>query len=302
MYVIGTSGHIDHGKTTLIQSLTGIDCDRLPEEKEREMTIDIGFAHLDLPGFGTVSFSDVPGHERFIRNMVAGAWGVDLGLLVVAADDGWMPQTEDHFSVLQLLGIERIIAAIAKTDLVDTARTGEVERQVRERLDGTPYEGADIVMVSARTGDGVDVLKGAIESNLKQLSGARDTGKPYMYIDRVFASKGYGTVVTGTLRNGTLHENDTVFIHPGAREARIKRIESHYNAAAEGAPSRRTALNLSGVPSESIMRGHILYRKDFFTPSRDILARVRMLDPAKEPGNNRGVEVLIGTASVRGRL
>ncbi len=302
MYVVGTSGHIDHGKTTLIRALTGIDCDRLPEEKEREMTIDIGFAHMELPRFGTVSFIDVPGHERFIRNMVAGAWGVDLGLLVVAADDGWMPQTEDHFSVLELLGIERIIAAVAKIDLVEGSRTGEVERQVMDRLAGTPYEGSDIVRVSARTGEGIDRLKKAIEENLARLPGAEDADKPFMYVDRVFAPKGHGTVVTGTLRNGALRENDLVYLHPGKREARVKRIESHYHAETEGAPSRRTALNLTGVPSESIGRGHILFRKDFFTPSREILARVRMLDAAREPKNNMGVEVLIGTASVRGRL
>lgn len=302
MFVIGTSGHIDHGKTTLIQALTGIDCDRLPEEKEREMTIDIGFAHMELPRFGTVSFIDVPGHERFIRNMVAGAWGVDLGLLVVAADDGWMPQTEDHFSVLELLGIERIIAAIAKIDLADESRIGAAERQVRDRLAGTPYEGSDIVRVSARTGEGIDILKKTIETNLDRLSGIRNADKPFMYVDRVFAPKGHGTVVTGTLRNGVLHENDVVFLHPGRREARVKRIESHYHAEAEGAPSRRTALNISGVQSESIERGHILFRNDFFTPSREILARIRMLDPKREPRNNMGVEVLIGTASVRGRL
>ncbi len=302
MYVVGTSGHIDHGKTTLIRALTGIDCDRLPEEKEREMTIDIGFAHMELPRFGTVSFIDVPGHERFIRNMVAGAWGVDLGLLVVAADDGWMPQTEDHFSVLELLGIERIIAAIAKIDLVDGARIEEAERRVRERLAGTPYEGSDIVRVSARTGEGIDRLKKAIEENLGRLPGAGSAEKPFMYVDRVFAPKGHGTVVTGTLRNGALRENDLVFLHPGHREARVKRIESHYHAETEGAPSRRTALNLTGVQSESIERGHIIIKKDFFTPSREILARVRMLEAGREPRNNMGVEVLIGTASVRGRI
>jgi selenocysteine-specific elongation factor len=149
MYIVGTSGHIDHGKTSLIRALTGIDCDRLPEEKEREMTIDIGFASIEYPKFGTVSIIDVPGHERFIRNMVAGAWGVDLALLVIALDDGWMLQTEDHFRVLQLLGIERLIVVINKIDLGDEEMLEMVKEEVRERLADTPYSEADIAAVSA---------------------------------------------------------------------------------------------------------------------------------------------------------
>ncbi|MBN1498189.1 MAG: selenocysteine-specific translation elongation factor [Spirochaetes bacterium] len=302
MYVVGTSGHIDHGKTSLILALTGVDCDRLPEEKERQMTIDIGFASMALPGFGTVSFIDVPGHERFIRNMVAGAWGVDLGILVVAADDGWMPQTEDHFRVLQLLGIERIIAVINKTDMVEADMAELVEQQVREKIAGTPYADADIVRVSARTGDGIERLRDALAANLKKLSRARDANKPYLYIDRVFAAKGHGTVVTGTLRNGLLHDDDPVHIQPGNIEARVKRIESHHSELAEGSPSQRTALNLSGVPTEALRRGHILYRQGFFTESDEIVARIQLLDRTREMRNNAGIEVLIGTAALDGKL
>lgn len=302
MYVVGTSGHIDHGKTSLILALTGTDCDRLPEEKARQMTIDIGFAGMEVPGFGTVNFIDVPGHERFIRNMVAGAWGIDLGLLVVAADDGWMPQTEDHFRVLQLLGVERIIAAINKIDAADSETTDLVEEQVRERIAGTRYEGAQIARVSAKTGDGIDALRDAIAANLKKLSRATDADKPYLYIDRVFASKGYGTVVTGTLRNGILHENDAVTIQPGNIEGRIKRIESNYSAIEEGSPSQRTALNISGVPADTLKRGHILYRQRFFTESEQIIARLELLETKRELKNNAGIEVLIGTAAVKGKV
>jgi selenocysteine-specific elongation factor len=302
MYVVGTSGHIDHGKTSLIQALTGVDCDRLPEEKARQMTIDLGFAGMEVPGFGDVGFIDVPGHERYIRNMVAGAWGIDLGLLVVAADDGWMPQTEDHFRVLELLGVERIIAVINKIDLAGSDAADLAEGQVREKISGSPYRDADIVRVSAKTLAGIDSLKETIASNLRMLSRARDAGKPYMYIDRVFASKGRGTVVTGTLRNGTLHEGDLVRVLPGGHEARVKRIESRHHALAEGGPSQRTALNLSGVSAEALARGHILYRQGFFTLSGEIVARIRLLDRARELKNNSGIEALIGAAVVRGKI
>ncbi|MBP7734598.1 MAG: selenocysteine-specific translation elongation factor [Spirochaetes bacterium] len=302
MFVVGTSGHIDHGKTSLILALTGEDCDRLPEEKAREMTIDIGFASTDLPGYGAVSFIDVPGHERFIRNMVAGAWGIDLGLLVVAVDDGWMPQTEDHFRVLQLLGIERIIVVLNKIDCVEEGMIDLVEEEVRGKIDGTPYRDADIARVSSKTGAGINTLKKAITDNLKKLSRARNADKPFMYIDRVFASKGYGTVVTGTLRNGMLHSDDLVHIQPGAMEARIKRIESHHSTIAEGSPSQRTALNLSGIPADSLKRGQILYRAGFFTESGEIVAQIRLLSSKKVLKNNTGIEVLIGTAAVRAKI
>ncbi len=302
MYVVGTSGHIDHGKTSLILALTGEDCDRLPEEKAREMTIDIGFAATEFPGFGTVSFIDVPGHERFIRNMVAGAWGIDLGLLVVAVDDGWMPQTEDHFRVLQLLGIERIIVVLNKIDLAEKEMADLVEEEVRGKIADTPYRDADVARVSSRNGTGIDALKKIIADNLHKLSRARNADKPFMYLDRVFASKGHGTVVTGTLRNGMLHNDDPVYIQPGAVEARVKRIESHHSTLAEGSPSQRTALNLSGVSIDSLRRGQILYRKGFFTESDEIIARIQLLDKKRELKNNTGIEVLIGTASVRAKI
>ncbi len=302
MFVIGTSGHIDHGKTSLILALTGEDCDRLPEEKAREMTIDIGFASSELPGFGPVSFIDVPGHERFIRNMVAGAWGIDMGLLVVAVDDGWMPQTEDHFRVLQLLGIERIVVVLNKIDLAESGMADLVEEDVRQKIAGTPYRDADMARVSSRNGTGIDALKKVIADNLKKLSRARNADKPFMYVDRVFTSKGHGTVVTGTLRNGMLRNDDLVYIQPGAMEAHVKRIESHHSSLAEGSPSQRTALNLTGVSVDSLKRGLILYRNGFFAESEEIIAQIQLLDRKRELKNNAGIEVLIGTAAVRGKI
>jgi len=302
MYIVGTSGHIDHGKTSLIRALTGIDCDRLPEEKEREMTIDIGFASMDYPRFGTVSIIDVPGHERFIRNMVAGAWGIDLALLVIALDDGWMLQTEDHFRVLELLGIERIIVVINKIDLGDEEMIDIAKEEVRERLGHTRYSGADITAVSARTGSGIEDLRETIVANLRKLSRAADSDKPYLFIDRVFSPRGVGVVITGTLKNGTLADNETVTLLPLKREVKIKKIESHYKELEEGTPSQRTALNLSNVTMDELRRGYIISRKNFFTETDDIIAGIRLMPDHRKIRNNTFVEVLAGTDSVKAKL
>ncbi len=302
MYIVGTSGHIDHGKTSLIRALTGIDCDRLPEEKAREMTVDIGFASISYPKFGTVSVIDVPGHERFIRNMVVGAWGVDLAILVIAVDDGWMPQTEDHFRVLMLLGVERIIVALNKIDAADEEMIAFVTAEVEERLAETRYAGCDIVRVSAKTGNGVAELKEVILANLRRLAKAADSRKPYLFVDRVFASKGYGTIVTGTLKNGSFNEDDSVILLPLMREVRVKKIESHHSALEEGVPSQRTALNISGVAVEEIGRGDIVTGRNFFTQSFDVVVRMRLLEKKGELKNNTGIEMLVGTTALKGKL
>ena len=300
MYIIGTSGHIDHGKTLLIKQLSGIDCDRLPEEKARNITIDIGFASIDLPRFGVVSIIDVPGHERFIRNMVAGAWGLDLALLVVAVDDGWMPQTEDHFRVLQLLDVERIIVVLNKIDLADSEMIEFVEEEVNQKLEDTPYHDADLVKVSSKSGEGIDVLKETIAANLRKLPKLANSEKPYLYIDRVFSPRGVGTIVTGTLKNGIFHENETAGILPIKKEVKIRRIESHYSQQHEGNPSQRTALNLAGVSFDELHRGHIVYNKNFFVESGSILVRIQLLKN-KIIKNNAEVEILAGTTIVRGK-
>ncbi len=302
MYIVGTSGHIDHGKTSLIRALTGIDCDRLPEEKAREMTIDIGFASIDYPRFGTVSIIDVPGHERFIRNMVAGAWGIDLALLVIALDDGWMLQTEDHFRVLQLLGIERIIVVINKIDLGDQEMIEIVTEEVKERLELTKYNEADIVPVSSRTGDGIENLKEMIVVNLRKLSKAPDSDKPYLFIDRVFSPRGVGAVITGTLKNGVFADNDNVTVLPIKREVKIKKIESHYRELQEGVPSQRTALNISNITQDELKRGDIICRQNFFTETSDIIARITLMADHRKIKNNTYVEILAGTDSVNAKL
>ena len=302
MYIIGTAGHIDHGKTSLIRALSGIDCDRLPEEKAREMTIDIGFAKIDYPKFGTVSIIDVPGHERFIRNMVVGAWGVDVGLLVVAVDDGWMPQTEDHFRVLSLLGIERIIAVLNKIDAADAETIELAEADVREHLAGTRFEGADVVRVSSKTGEGIAALKEIILQNIRKLPKAADSGKPYLFVDRVFTSKGYGTIVTGTLKNGAFHDDDAVTLLPASVQTRVKKIESHNAELEEGNPSQRTALNLAGISPEQVERGHIVVKNNFFTAAREIIARITIIDPKRALKNNLGIEIIAGTTSLKGKI
>jgi selenocysteine-specific elongation factor len=302
VYIVGTSGHIDHGKTSLIRALSGTDCDRLPEEKAREMTIDIGFASIDYPRFGTVSIVDVPGHERFIRNMVAGAWGIDIALLVVAVDDGWMPQTEDHFRVLELLGIERIIVVLNKVDLADEEMVEMVQEEIAERLEHTPYSGSEMVKVSSKTGAGIDELKEVIVANLRKLAKASDTDRPYLYIDRVFSPRGVGSVITGTLKNGTFVENETLTILPSRKDVKIKKIESHHRELHEGTPSQRTALNLSGINAEEVERGHILCRSVFFTESDDIIAVVKIVHKNKKLRNNSFIEILAGTYSVKGKL
>ncbi|HPA71949.1 MAG TPA: selenocysteine-specific translation elongation factor [Spirochaetota bacterium] len=302
MYIIGTAGHIDHGKTSLIRALSGIDCDRLPEEKAREMTIDIGFAKIDYPKFGTVSIIDVPGHERFIRNMVVGAWGVDVGLLVVAVDDGWMPQTEDHFRVLSLLGIERIIAVLNKIDAADAETIELAEADVREHLTGTRFEGADVVRVSSKTGEGIAALKEIILQNIRKLPKAADSGKPYLFVDRVFTSKGYGTIVTGTLKNGAFHDDDAVTLLPAGTQTRVKKIESHNAELEEGNPSQRTALNLAGISPEEVERGHIVVKNNFFTAAKEIIARITIIDLKRALKNNLGIEIIAGTTSLKGKI
>ncbi|MDY6970491.1 MAG: selenocysteine-specific translation elongation factor, partial [Spirochaetota bacterium] len=278
MYIVGTSGHIDHGKTSLIKAMTGVDCDRLPEEKAREMTIDIGFSQIEYPKLGTVSIIDVPGHERFIRNMVVGASGIDLAILVIAVDDGWMPQTEDHYRVIELLGVERIIVALNKIDLVDQEMIEYVIEEVKERLEDTRFHDVDIVQVSSKTGKGIEELKEILKKNLLQLAKVFDADKPFLFIDRVFASKGYGSILTGTLKNGRFQQDDLVTLLPSKKEARIKRIESHNQELTQGNPAQRIALNLSGVSTDNLERGYIIIKNNFFVESNDFIAGIRLLD------------------------
>ncbi len=261
--VIGTAGHIDHGKTVLVQALTGIATDRLPEEKRRGISIDLGFAPLDL---GTdapaASFVDVPGHEAFIKNMVAGATGIDIALLVVAADEGVMPQTREHVVVLEALGIERAVVAITKSDLVDGDWSELVVETTTEMLAGTLLEGAETVIVSARTGDGVDRLRGALARVAMDVSGARTDRPTRLPVDRSFPVVGVGTVATGTLWAGTIAQGDTLRSLPEGDTVRVRSIEVHGSSVEQARSGQRTALALTGSGTQSIRRGTTLVEPD----------------------------------------
>ena len=229
MYVIGTAGHVDHGKSTLVKALTNIDPDRLPEEKEREMTIDLGFAWMTLPSGREVSIVDVPGHERFIKNMLAGVGGIDVAMLVVAADESVMPQTREHVAILGLLQVEKGLVAITKIDMADEELVELVKSDVAETLQGTSLEGCPMLAVSAYTGDGMDQLRTMLDQILEQAEPRRDLGRPRLPVDRCFTVSGFGTVVTGTLIDGGLAVGQEVELAPSGQHCRIRGLQSHKN-------------------------------------------------------------------------
>ena len=227
MYVVGTAGHVDHGKSTLIEALTGIDPDRLPQEKERGMTIDLGFAWLTLPSGQEVSIVDVPGHERFVRNMLAGVGGIDMALLVIAADEGVMPQTREHLAILDLLQVRRGLVALTKADLVDEELMELATVEAVEALQGTVMEDAPMVPVSAQTGQGLKKLLEEMDQILSATPPRQDLGRPRLAVDRSFTVSGFGTVVTGTLIDGTLSVGQEVELVPSGRRCRIRGLQSH---------------------------------------------------------------------------
>ncbi|MDQ3705750.1 MAG: selenocysteine-specific translation elongation factor [Chloroflexota bacterium] len=277
MYVIGTAGHVDHGKSTLVKALTGIDPDRLQEEKAREMTIDLGFAWLTLPSGREVSVVDVPGHERFIKNMLAGAGGLDAALLVIAADEGPMPQTEEHLAILHLLGVSRGIAVLTKRDTVDDEWLALVEEEVRERLKGTTLEGAPIVAVSAKTGEGLDELKLEMDRLLEQTEPRADKGRPRLPVDRVFTIAGFGTVVTGTLTDGRFKVGQEVEIVPGGLRSRIRGLQSHKHKVDSIGPGNRVAVNLVGVEVDDLARGMVVMLPGTLEPTTRVDVHLELL-------------------------
>ena len=283
MYVIGTAGHVDHGKSTLIQALTGIDPDRLPEEKERSMTIDLGFAWLRLPGGNEVSIVDVPGHERFVNNMVAGVGSIDLALLVVAADESVMPQTREHLAILDLLNIKRGLVALTKKDLVDDDWLALVTADVEELLKGTVLEGAPVVPVSATTGEGLPDLVSAIERMLQQTEAPKDLGRPRLPIDRSFTMPGFGTVVTGTLIDGRLAVGQEVELVPTARTTRIRGLQSHRHKLEQASPGGRVAANLTGIAHGDISRGEVLTSPGWLKPTTALDVYLKIIPDARQP-------------------
>jgi selenocysteine-specific elongation factor len=250
-FILATAGHVDHGKTALVRALTGVDTDRLPEEKARGITIELGFAHLELPGF-SIGVIDVPGHEDFVRNMIAGVGAIDLALLVVAADDGWMPQTEEHLQILDYLGVTRGVVALTKSDL------GNVETrsaEIRHRLNDSVLANAPIVTTSVRNNTGIEELRTALRNEFAQLPPPRDFGKPRLFVDRVFTIHGSGTVVTGSLSGGTFARGENVRVQPQNLLTRIRGLQSHNQTLDVATPRRRLALNLADLGPDQLSRG-----------------------------------------------
>jgi selenocysteine-specific elongation factor len=300
--VLGTAGHIDHGKTALVRALTGIDTDRLPAEKQRGITIDLGFAVLDL-GDHRLAVVDVPGHERFIRNMLAGASGMDLALLVVAADDSVMPQTREHLEILRLLGLSGGVVAVTKCDLVDPAWIHLVEEEVRELVRGTFLENAAIVRTSVTTGEGLDDLKRELRSLCNRVSVRQDPGLFRMAIDRSFTVAGYGTVVTGTVASGSVAVGHDLVLHPAGRLVRVRGLQRHDQAVAEVDRGSRAAINLVGVHHHEIVRGQELAAPGYLEATRILSVELTTTPSSSRPLRHRGrYRLHLGTAEVMATL
>ena len=284
MHVIGTAGHVDHGKSTLVHALTGIDPDRLREEKEREMTIDLGFAWLTLPNGEPVGIVDVPGHRDFIENMLAGVGGIDAALFIVAADESVMPQTREHLAILDLLGVDTGVVALTKVDLAESEEWVElVAADVSDTLDGTALEGAPIVSVSARTGQGLDELMAALQDTLARVEPRRDRGHPRLPVDRVFSISGFGTVVTGTLIDGTFDVGQEVEVQPRGLKARVRGLQTHKHKVPRAVPGSRVAMNLSGINKADLARGDVVASPGWLRPTVLVDVQLRHLPGAQRP-------------------
>jgi selenocysteine-specific elongation factor len=302
MRVIGTAGHVDHGKSTLIRALTGIDPDRLQEEKERGMTIDLGFAWLKLPDGQEVSIVDVPGHERFIHNMLAGVGGIDIALLVIAADEGIMPQTREHVAILDLLGISNGVVALTKRDLVDDEWLDLVQADVEEFLESTSLHGAPSIPCSSTTGVGLDALTQVIQTLLARERSRPNTGRPRLPIDRVFTVAGFGTVVTGTLIDGELRLGQELEVQPGGLRTRVRGLQTHRKKLETVPAGTRTAINLTGLAVEDLHRGQVLAAPASLKPTRVVDARLRLIHDAHPLKHNSQVSFHTGAAETLGKV
>lgn len=291
MHVVATAGHVDHGKSTLVKALTGTDPDRLAEEKERGLTIDLGFASAALPSGRGVAFIDVPGHVRFLKNMLAGVGSVDACLFVVAATEGWKPQSEEHLRILSLLGIRHGMIALTKTALADEELRELAAMEIADRVQGTFLEGAPIVEVDALAGVGVDDLATALDELLDTTPTAADHKRPRLWIDRVFAAKGSGTVVTGTLTGGVIRVDDEVAILPAGETARVRALQSLHAERTKVGPGNRVAVNLGGIAHDQLRRGDVLVKADQWHVSRRFDGRLRVLDALDHPVTRRGAHV-----------
>jgi selenocysteine-specific elongation factor len=301
--VIGTAGHIDHGKTALIKALTGIDCDRLKEEKERGITIELGFAYYRFGDDLLVGIVDVPGHERFVKHMVAGAWGMDMVLFVVAADESVMPQTREHMDICELLGIKRGIVAITKIDLADPEMVELVTEEVRDLTKGRFLEGSPVIPVSAVTGENIDVLRAEIKAKASEIEERSRKGIFRLPVDRVFSIRGFGTIVTGTGISGQIRVGDEVQVYPGETRARVRNIQAYHADVKEAGAGQRVALNLQGIEKQEIERGTIIGRPESLILTKRIDATLRYLKlPFKPIKNNTILRFHVATTQVEARL
>ncbi len=301
--IIGTAGHIDHGKTALVKALTGIDCDRLREEKERGITIELGFAALDLGGGRRVGIVDVPGHEKFVKNMVAGATGIDAVMLVIAADEGVMPQTREHLSICRMLAVQAGCIVLTKSDLVEPDWLELVVADVRDFVAGSFLEDAPVAAFSARTGAGLDELKSLLAQLVDGVQERSAKGLCRLPVDRVFTMKGFGTVITGTLQAGTLQSGDEVAIEPSGVRAKIRGLQVHGLSVGSAGAGQRTAINFQGMEKENIERGDVVGLPDTLVPTKKIALWYEHLAGADRPLKNRApVRFHAGTAERIGRV
>lgn len=301
--IVGTAGHIDHGKSVLVRALTGMDTDRLPQEKERGISIELGFAYMDGPDGERIGIVDVPGHERFVRQMLAGAQGFDMVLLVVSADDGVMPQTEEHFEIAHLLGITNGIFVITKCDLVDDGRVSEVSSELEVLAADTPLEGSPVLAVAANQGRGVEELRHAIFDRIRDRAGQSATGPFHMPVDRSFVLKGQGVVVTGTAACGSVAAGDNLEILPGGRPARVRQVHVHGRSVERARTGQRVALNLGGIDRADIARGYTVVSAGLEAESDRIDARVEVRPAARHAlASHEPVRLYIGTDDVFGRI
>lgn len=304
--ILGTAGHIDHGKTSLVKALTGIDCDRLPEEKARGITIDIGFATLEINGY-RLGIVDVPGHERFIKNMLAGATGIDLALLVVAADDSVMPQTREHLEILRLLGLHHGVIALTKCDLVDATTREVVEMEVRDLVRGSFLENAPIIHTSAQKGDGIAELKAALATACAHVvataHASTESAWFRMAIDRSFIVQGHGTVVTGSVTSGRVRVGDELEWQPRGERVRVRSLQNHDQPVEEVHRGMRAAINLAGVHHDDVIRGQEVATPGYLVPSRVLTVRLHCLADVKRPIKHRmPVRFHLGTAEIMGTV
>ena len=301
--ILGTAGHIDHGKTALVRMLTGTDTDRLKEEKKRGISIDLGFAELPLPGGISCGVVDVPGHERFVKNMLAGAWGVDAMLLVIAADEGVMPQTREHLDILDLLGVRRGMVALTKIDMVEPDWLELVQETVREYLAERGFGHFPIVPVSSRTGEGREAVRNTLARVLAEVEERPAGTAVRLPVDRAFVVEGFGTVVTGTLWQGVLHPGDRLRIEPGGIDTRARNLEVHGRHVERARAGQRTAVALAGVAKDQVPRGRWLLTPDTLVPSPMLDVRLRVLrDAPRALKHRQRVRFHLGASEILGRV